>query len=497
MSGKVLSVFTVFCAWLALFCCGAQAKYADLAGSWYTSSPVELKKEIEEYLTAARVEKIEGRVVAVIAPHAGLAYSGPVAAYSFKLLQQNPPETVIVVGFTHRRSYPGSISVFTEKTFTTPLGKAEINIEMAKRILAYDDAMKEIPEAFREENSIEMQIPFVQVALPGTRVVLVAISDQSMKVSRVLGAALYDAMKSGGSVAIIASTDMCHYLSQQSAVEKDKATIEQIKKFSPDDFYLFSLKENHESMCGPGAVYATMLASKKLGADEIKVLKYATSGDISGDKRRVVGYFSAAFVMKSDLSVREKFKTGEDDKMFNEAQRQELLNIARESIKHYLATGEKMDLETQDNALKQELGAFVTLHKSGQLRGCIGNMQATGPLYLTIRDMAIAAAVEDPRFSPLRTDELSGIDIEISVLSPMRKIADPEEIEMGKHGVMVRMGWHSGVYLPQVAAETGWDREEFMNSLCAHKAGIPRDAWKTGDADIYVYTAEVFGEKEL
>ena len=249
-------------------------------------------------------------------------------------------------------------------------------------------------------------------------------------------------------------------------------------------------------MCGAGAVYAVMLASKKLGADEVEVLKYANSGDITGEKNRVVGYFSAAFVKRGKAGVRENPKP-EEGEMFNEAQRRELLKIARQSISNYLKTGKKMDVDTDDEDLKRELGAFVTLHKNGQLRGCIGNMQAEGPLNLTIRDMALAAAFKDPRFGPVKADELDGIDVEISVLSPMRKIEDPEEIEMGKHGVMVKMGWKGGVYLPQVATETGWDREEFMNSLCAHKAGIPRDAWKTGDADIYVYTAEVFGEKDL
>jgi AmmeMemoRadiSam system protein A len=123
-------------------------------------------------------------------------------------------------------------------------------------------------------------------------------------------------------------------------------------------------------------------------------------------------------------------------------------------------------------------------------------MVATGPLYLTVRDMAIAAATEDPRFPAMASGELDDVDIEISVLSPMERVYDPTEIVTGKHGVMVRSGWRSGVYLPQVANEAGWDRDQFMNSLCAHKAGIPADAWKTGKCEMYVFTAEVFGEKE-
>ena len=153
-------------------------------------------------------------------------------------------------------------------------------------------------------------------------------------------------------------------------------------------------------------------------------------------------------------------------------------------------------METGDEVLKRDMGAFVTLHKNGQLRGCIGHMVATGPLYLTVRDMAIAAAAQDPRFSPVTLGDMDDIDIEVSALSPMEKIDDPAKIEPGRHGVMVRMGGRSGVYLPQVAIETGWDRDQFMDSLCAHKAGIPADAWRTGECDIYIFTAEVFGEKD-
>jgi AmmeMemoRadiSam system protein A len=140
------------------------------------------------------------------------------------------------------------------------------------------------------------------------------------------------------------------------------------------------------------------------------------------------------------------------------------------------------------------MGAFVTLHERGELRGCIGNIVATQPLYLTVRDMAIASAFEDPRFPSLKEDELKDIDIEISVLSEPQKINDPNIIEMGKHGVIVRSGFRSGVFLPQVATETGWDRDTFMSNLCSHKAGLPADAWKKKGVDIYIFTAEVFSE---
>jgi AmmeMemoRadiSam system protein A len=145
----------------------------------------------------------------------------------------------------------------------------------------------------------------------------------------------------------------------------------------------------------------------------------------------------------------------------------------------------------------KEMGAFVTLRERGELRGCIGNLVGTEPLYLTVRDMAVEASVGDPRFSPLELNELANIEIEISVLSPMQKIDDPGKIQLGVHGVLVRRGFRSGVFLPQVATETGWSKEEFLSNLCSHKAGLSPDAWKDKSTDIYIFTAEVFSEKEV
>jgi AmmeMemoRadiSam system protein A len=174
-----------------------------------------------------------------------------------------------------------------------------------------------------------------------------------------------------------------------------------------------------------------------------------------------------------------------------------LLELARKTIETNLKDGKKLAVTETDPLLKEEMGAFVTLHKHGELRGCIGNIVGKGPLYLTVRDMAIEAATGDPRFPPVEPPELKDIEIEISVLSPLEKIDDPEKIKMGVHGVLVRKGFYSGVFLPQVATETGWSREEFMSNLCAHKAGLPKDAWKDGSCDIYIFSAEVFSEKEV
>ncbi|MCX5686620.1 MAG: AmmeMemoRadiSam system protein A [Candidatus Omnitrophica bacterium] len=182
--------------------------------------------------------------------------------------------------------------------------------------------------------------------------------------------------------------------------------------------------------------------------------------------------------------------------MLNDVQRKRLLQIARESITSYVKDGKRKNFTEKDPILNKPMGAFVTLHENGELRGCIGNMIGRGPLYQTIADMAIESATGDPRFPTLSPAEIDRIDIEISVLSPMKKVSSYEEVNIPGHGVMVRRGFNSGVYLPQVADETGWTRDEFLSSLCAHKAGLPADAWKDPATEIYIFTAEVFGEKK-
>ena len=473
------------------------AKQADLAGSWYSASPEALKREITGYLENVSIEKIDGNVIGAIAPHAGIKYSGPIAAFTYKALTDKDPDTVIVVGFTHRKHYPYSVSVFNEDSYITPLGAVAIDKSITSKLIAYDKSIRSIPVAFVSENSIELEIPFIQVTLNSPKLVLIAICDQNIATCSILADALHDVLKDEKNFVMIASADMSHHLPYDVAEKIDAKTIESIKQFDPGYFFKKSLEcRNDQRMCGFGAVYSVMEASRKLGADKARILKYANSGDVTGVKSSVVGYMSAVFIETDEPVNEDPGKEEEEGDMFNAEQHKQLLTVARDTIRHYLETGERLDPKVDDEMLKQDMGTFVTLHKNGQLRGCIGHMEATGPLCTTVRDMAIAAATGDPRFPAVTIDELDDIDIEISALSPMKKIDDYNQLKIPGQGVMVRMGWRGGVYLPQVAEETGWTRDEFMDSLCAHKAGIPKDAWKTGECDIYVFTAEVFGERD-
>jgi len=243
-------------------------------------------------------------------------------------------------------------------------------------------------------------------------------------------------------------------------------------------------------LCSLGPVLTALYYAEEKGLG-LELLKYANSGDATGDLSKVVGYVSIAYYKKEN-NGNSKSEVG----MLNKEQRKRLLEIARQSARTYLETNKKLQVSDRDPVLNKKMGAFVTLNENGQLRGCIGNLIGEQPLYLTVRDMSIEAAVHDPRFSPVELAELKDIEIEISVLSEMQKITNPDVIELGKHGVLIRKGFRSGVFLPQVATETGWTKDEFLSNLCTHKAGLPTDCWRDGSSDIYIFTAEVFNEKE-
>ncbi len=178
--------------------------------------------------------------------------------------------------------------------------------------------------------------------------------------------------------------------------------------------------------------------------------------------------------------------------MLNETLRQKLLEIARRSIEGYLKEGKVPAFPVSDPELQQNRAAFVTLTKQGHLRGCIGYTDPTLPLHQTVASCAVCAAFSDPRFPPLRKEELPQIRIEISILTPQKKIEDTSEIEVGRDGLLIKKGACRGLLLPQVATECGWDKETFLQQTCC-KAGLPADAWKEG-AEIYTFSAEIFHE---
>jgi AmmeMemoRadiSam system protein A len=227
-----------------------------------------------------------------------------------------------------------------------------------------------------------------------------------------------------------------------------------------------------------------MLVSKAMGATESKVLHYATSGDITGDHSQVVGYMAAAFYKAQGMTIGV-------DLGFNEEDKAKLKEIARASIEAAVVGKKFPEIKGLSKKLKDPYGIFVTINKRGSLRGCIGRIIGDQPVYLSCQQMARAAALEDPRFPQVTQDELPDLEIEISVLTPMQRLKDKSEIVIGRDGLLIRKGMYSGLLLPQVASEYGWDVDEFLAQTC-HKAGLPTDALQSKDTEIYRFSAEVF-----
>ncbi len=467
------------------FC--ADIKIADLAGSWYPANPLKLREQIDSYLNKAKTPALNGEIIALVCPHAGITYSGQTAAYCFKALEGKKIDTVILVGFTHRRDYEG-VAVFDRQGFKTPLGVLYTDKPLAEKIIIHDGIFADTAP-FKGENSVELILPFIQVAYPKAKVLLLVMGRQTFDTCSKLGQALYEVLKDKHNAVIISSTDMSHFLSLDEAQKIDSATADLITQMEPRNLFYSCYGRNR--MCGTGTVVAAMIAAKKLGAGEAVILNQSTSAASTLDTRRVVGYLSAAFINRKETNPKES----EDmESLINAEQKKELLKLARDTITLYLKEKKTLKPQISDPRLEEIMGVFVTLHKGDQLRGCIGNIIGRVPLYVGVRDMAISSSTQDPRFPPVSEKELEDINIEISVLSPLKKIEDPDEIILGTHGVLVKSGWQQGVFLPQVATETGWSKEEFMNALCGRKAGMAADAWKKGKCEIYIFSAEVFGE---
>jgi AmmeMemoRadiSam system protein B/AmmeMemoRadiSam system protein A len=481
----ILTFGFAFCVLTFTLTCFAQEiKQPNVAGTFYPDNPTELSQMIDGFLAAANPEPINGEIFGLICPHAGYGYSGQVAAYGYKLIKNKPYKTIVMIGPSHQYGFSG-VSVYPEGIFRTPLGDLSIDKGFTKELINKDEEIRFEPRAFEKEHSVEVQLPFLQKVLRDFKIVPIIVGDMTLSDCKNLAALLKKAIGERKDVLVVASTDMYHGGDYQALEAADNLTISFLKNMDSEKLY-YGLREEKLQLCGGFAVVTALILAKDLGHGKLQVLKYTNSAEVVGAKSNwMVGYVSCAIDREGEAT------------MLNQNQKKRLLEIARKSIETYLKTGKKLEVSNDDPVLAKEMGAFVTLHEHGELRGCIGNLVGTQPLYLTVRDMAIEAAVGDPRFPQVQLAELGDIEIEISVLSPMQRIDNPSQIQMGVHGVLVKRGFNSGVFLPQVATETGWSKEEFMSNLCAHKAGLSPDAWKDKSTEIYIFTAEVFSEKEI
>jgi hypothetical protein len=478
-----------------------EVKQPNVAGAFYPDTPQELSQKIDGFLDAANPQPVAGDIFALIVPHAGYDFSGPTAAYAYKLIKGKGYKTVVIIGPSHYYGFDG-ISVYADGVFHTPLGDVPVDAEFAHRLIGIGKDISFSAEAFQREHSVEVQIPFLQRTLTDFKIVPVVFGQVSFDACQNFAGRLASAIGKRKDVLVIASTDMYHGYDYKQAEATDRVTLSVLESMDAADLYA-KLNNGTAQLCGGTAAVAAIITARELGHDKLKVLRYTDSAEVTGRKIKgvwTVGYASCIIDSPDSPSAVTAAGSGSNKQgggaMLKTGERKRLLDIARNSLQTYLNTGKKLEVNESDPVLNNKNGAFVTLDKHGQLRGCIGNIVGKQPLYLTVRDMAVEAGVEDPRFPAVTAGELKDIEIEISVLSELKKIEDPLSIELGTHGVLVKRGFNSGVFLPQVATETGWSKEEFLSYLCSHKAGLSPDAWKDKATEIYVFTAEVFSEKD-
>ena len=450
-----------------------------VAGSFYPGDAAELKSFIDNSLKKASEVKLDGKIVAVISPHAGYKFSGQVAADMYKLLLGKKYDVVCVIAPSHREAIKG-VSIYSGDGYETPLGIINIDKELAKKLVKASPVIKFSDSGHGAEHSLEVQLPFLQTVLKNFKLLPLVMGQQDFETCKALGRVLGKILKDENAL-IVMSSDLSHFHKYEDAVKLDDELIRAVKFY---DYLLLvrSLSIRKCEACGGGPIIAGMIAAQNLGANKAQIIKYANSGDVTNDKSSVVGYMSAVFLKSKNI-----------EPGLSEKDRKKLIEIAKTSVFNSVAGKNKPEFKVSSEYLKQNCGAFVTLNKNGNLRGCIGYIVAQKPLYQTIEEVSVSAALRDPRFPPVTKNELSELEFEVSVLTPFRLINDINEIEIGKHGLFIVSGSRSGVLLPQVAVSNKWNRDTFLKQICI-KAGLPIDSWKRKDAEIYIFSADVFGE---
>ncbi len=456
---------------------------AVFAGSFYPAGRHDLEERVDALLKDAVSQGCMSPpgTFAVMAPHAGYVYSGQVAACSYAALKGKKTGTVILLGSSHRALFDG-VALYPDGKWETPIGTVVIDSAMAKTLASSGSPIKNMPSAFDEEHSLEVQVPFLQRTFKDFKIVPLLTGhvqkDDIVKLADILKGII---TKNKGRVLVIVSSDMSHYLSYGTARGVDISTLRKIESLSWESLY-DSYQHRENELCGAPAVIAVMKIARDLKA-EAQVLSYANSGDTAGDKSRVVGYGSVSFWKPDDKSLPP----------LTDSQKKKLLSIARKTLSEFVSSKTVPRIDVKDGRLNERSGVFVTLNKHGQLRGCIGFIKAIAPLYRSVIEMTVAAASRDMRFPPVTDSEVKDITIEISALSPLKLITSVNEIEVGKHGLYIVKDGSSGLLLPQVATHYKWNREEFLSNTCS-KAGLPGDAWKDRGAKIYIFSAQVFSE---
>ncbi len=415
-----------------------------VSGQFYPESPDQLRAMIKGFVDE---KAVKAEVIGLVSPHAGYIYSGPVAGAVMSRVKFKA--TFVIMGPNHT-GMGKPLSIMTQGTWKTPLGEVEIDSELGKRILATSSHLQEDYVAHQHEHSIEVQLPFLQYFKKDIKLVPIMLAYSSLATYKEIGKELARAIKDlNKEVVIIASSDMTHYESQQSAERKDTQAIEAILDLNEDELFR-RVDELNISMCGYAPTVSLISAAKELGATGAELVRYQTSGDVTGDYSAVVGYAGIIITMMSPVA-----------------------KLARETVETYVKEGKTPQPEELTPEMKQKAGVFVSIHKFGELRGCIGTFEPQEEnVAEEIITNAISSATRDPRFPPVAPDELKDLSYSVDVLTKPEPIPDKDQLDPKKYGVIVECGLRRGLLLPDLE---GVDTVDYQIDICRQKAGIMPD----------------------
>ncbi len=466
---------------------------STVAGTFYSANPDALRKELEAYLDLENPLNIptQEKILGIVSPHAGYIYSGFVAGKVYRELKNREINTAIIIAPSHRQYFSYS-SVFSGDAYVTSLGPAKVDKELAFKLTQQNNYVRLSMDGHdwksgAPEHSLEVQIPFLQYLFPEIKIVPIVMGSQDPQIIHSLTMAIYSTLKEiqRNDIILIASTDLSHYHNYKTAYEIDSNFINSFKRF--DYFKLIaSLNSKKIEACGLGPVAVVMCASEALGANKPVSIYYGTSGDspfVSSSKDKVVGYFSGALTYSSDFS-----ESCLPD--FTEQEKNKLLEFVKKAI-HSKVLGLKFEISEEFKKSKnfmQDYTAFVTIEKEGRLRACMGHLFPTKPFIFELLEVSEISSTSDWRFGPIRKEELPNLQFEITILSRFKKVFSFNKIQIGKHGLYLRLKNNSGLLLPQVAVERNWDVNTFLQNLCL-KAGVSKTAYLEPESELYLFEA--------
>lgn len=480
---RVLLIALAFCLPLESRA-AVEVRTAKVAGQFYPEEQAELLDLVTELIKRQPEEAATKKPRVLIVPHAGYQYSGVVAGNGFRRLSGHHYDAVVVVGFTHREQFEG-VSVDTVSAYETPLGMIPVDQE-AVAILKMHPGVRHVEAAHEmDEHSLEMELPFLQVALDRFRLVPILMGSASLEDARRLAEALAHLARVGDYLFVF-STDLSHYHPYAKAEAIDEATINAILTETPQAVHRLFARGDLEA-CGRGPILTSLFLAARLGYLKRELLYRANSGDTAGTPDRVVGYAAIAMVERPRMAHQR----------LSAAAGQALVTGARRTIERVLqpkSKGPHPISVKRYPELSRSRGIFVTLRKQGALRGCVGRIVSDQPLASAVLVVAREAALHDTRFPPVRPEELGEIDVEVSVLTAPAPLRHIHDLVAGRDGIILQDQGRTGVFLPQVWEETGWTRVEFLEQLASQKAGLAPEAWQR--AQLFTFQDEIFEEAE-